>query len=503
MAENNPGVKKGAPWGQYIMAYHCGGLPKGKKFDPLHLLTGEGFRSPPLGPGLYFSDNLIITRLYCTYVSRPTITTARLNMRGVFWGDGVNGAPGSKERKAYKILRENFARWGVSSRPPYDLWVKKNGFGSGGDDVLNAIKSLHESIPIKDAFRRGKAAQKQIRKYGPLYSKLYEEEGRTDRVARLEDKVHALGFSSMLGMGHAKANRVLVGLGIKGLGVRIRSDALEISIFDPENIEVLDARRTSVRRANSNPTKKKVAKKKAASRQRNPGSTAVRSSTTKSGNKVVRRFETEGGYLEVWENSPHAQGSNSVVNFEVDNTRRGQGIGSRLVDAVLAAYPGEEISAQVSSLASLKVFFNKGFTDGDYSSFGDLKKEWEYWGGSLNVRNRPASNPKRPNKRANKKTPWSGRDIKGMQEFADRKLGTKKKVAKKKAARKKTPPYQLLINRCAKLWDHYCERPSKARLKPVLEHLEKMKASASKRVADERKACLRVANKEARRLKMK
>ncbi len=80
---------------------------------------------------------------------------------------------------------------------------------------------------------------------------------------------------------------------------------------------------------------------------------------------------------------------------------------------------------------------------------------------------------------------------------------TRRNPTKKKAARKKTPPYQLLINRCQKLWDHYCERPSKSRLKPVLEHLEKMKASTSKKVADERKRCLRVANKEARRLKMK
>ncbi len=80
---------------------------------------------------------------------------------------------------------------------------------------------------------------------------------------------------------------------------------------------------------------------------------------------------------------------------------------------------------------------------------------------------------------------------------------TKKKATKKKVTSKKTPTYQLLINRCQKLWDHYCERPSKSRLKPVLEHLEKMKASTSKKVADERKRCLRVANKEARRLKMK
>jgi hypothetical protein len=85
---------------------------------------------------------------------------------------------------------------------------------------------------------------------------------------------------------------------------------------------------------------------------------------------------------------------------------------------------------------------------------------------------------------------------------ATKKKATKKKATKKKAARK-TPPYQLLINRCRKLWDHYCERPSKKRLKEVLEHLEEMKASTSKKVKEERSACLRIANKEARRLGMK
>jgi len=96
-----------------------------------------------------------------------------------------------------------------------------------------------------------------------------------------------------------------------------------------------------------------------------------------------------------------------------------------------------------------------------------------------------------------------GRTIPHVRRNPPKKKATKKKVAKKKATRKKTPPWQLLINRCQKLWDHYCERPSKARLKPVLAHLEKMKGSTSKKVADERKGCLRVANKEARRLKMK
>jgi hypothetical protein len=137
----------------------------------------------------------------------------------------------------------------------------------------------------------------------------------------------------------------------------------------------------------------------------------------------------------------------------------------------------------------------------------DRRRQTAKLGTSTKKRANPKATKKKPAKKKATKA-WSARDIKGMQEFADRKLGTKKKVAKKKAtkkkvARKKTPEWQRLINRCRKLWDHYCERPSKARLKPVLEHLEKMKASTSKKVADERKSCLRIANKEARSLKMK
>lgn len=96
----------------------------------------------------------------------------------------------------------------------------------------------------------------------------------------------------------------------------------------------------------------------------------------------------------------------------------------------------------------------------------------------------PMSNP-RSKKKASKKKP------------------AKKKATKKKATRKTKPEWQKLIDKCRKLWDDYCERPSKKRLKPVIEHLEKMKASTSKKVADERKSCLRIANKEARRLKLK
>lgn len=75
-----------------------------------------------------------------------------------------------------------------------------------------------------------------------------------------------------------------------------------------------------------------------------------------------------------------------------------------------------------------------------------------------------------------------------------------KKNPKKKA---KKPEWKAMCDKCKSLWDKYCEKPSKAKLKSVLNHLEKMKSSTSKRVKAERADCLRVANKEARRLGMK
>ena len=79
----------------------------------------------------------------------------------------------------------------------------------------------------------------------------------------------------------------------------------------------------------------------------------------------------------------------------------------------------------------------------------------------------------------------------------------KKKAKKKKTARKTTPAWQRLIRRCQKLWEHYCERPSKKRLQDVLKHMETMKQSTTKKVVDEYEVCLRAVNKEKKRWKLK
>ena len=99
----------------------------------------------------------------------------------------------------------------------------------------------------------------------------------------------------------------------------------------------------------------------------------------------------DGGKIVIWENSPYVDGVHSIYSFVVDESKRGQGIGSQLIDAVLEEYAGEEISGQVSSLASLKVFYNKGFKSAEApdATFEELVEVFNNEGGSLNMRISP------------------------------------------------------------------------------------------------------------------
>tara|TARA_R110002020_G_scaffold475977_2_gene715277 strand:+ start:3500 stop:4648 length:1149 start_codon:yes stop_codon:yes gene_type:complete len=99
-------------------------------------------------------------------------------------------------------------------------------------------------------------------------------------------------------------------------------------------------------------------------------------------------FKIDGGRLVILENSKLAGGAHSVLRFFVDEDKRGQGLGKKLIQAVLDEYPGEEISAQVSSLASLKAFMSMGFAPSEKpeASFGEAKEIFDYNSGSLNVR---------------------------------------------------------------------------------------------------------------------
>lgn len=78
-------------------------------------------------------------------------------------------------------------------------------------------------------------------------------------------------------------------------------------------------------------------------------------------------------------------------------------------------------------------------------------------------------------------------------------LSSNPKAARKNPVRKAGS----LILRCRSLWDAYCSKLTKKALKNVMDHLEKMRESTSKRVIAERSKCLRAAKKEAQRIGVK
>ncbi len=64
--------------------------------------------------------------------------------------------------------------------------------------------------------------------------------------------------------------------------------------------------------------------------------------------------------------------------------------------------------------------------------------------------------------------------------------------------RRKVSSAQTLIRECQRLWEHYCERPGKTRLRAVAKHCEAMKASTAKSVKAERTRCMRSVRAEAK-----
>ena len=111
----------------------------------------------------------------------------------------------------------------------------------------------------------------------------------------------------------------------------------------------------------------------------------VEISTDEEGRKT---FRIDGGRIVVIENSKWADGAHSIYEFFVDEGKRGEGLGKRLIQIVLDEYPDKEISAQVSSLASLKAFMDLGFKSPEKpdASFDEAKVIFDYNYGSLNLR---------------------------------------------------------------------------------------------------------------------
>jgi len=109
-------------------------------------------------------------------------------------------------------------------------------------------------------------------------------------------------------------------------------------------------------------------------------------SKTEEDGKVT--YQIDGGYITVIENSQYAHGAHSVYGFFVDEDRRGEGLGKTLIQIIIDSYPNDEISAQASSLASLKAFMDLGFrvTANPAASFEEARTLFDDNHGSLNIR---------------------------------------------------------------------------------------------------------------------
>lgn len=162
-----------------LTIYHCGWKKTGAnfRFDTRLHGTGEGWSNPPLGPGIYFSDDLLTALLYCKYSSKPKLTVATVDMSKLY-----NIRSGEPHEKHEALLQ----------------------FGEELRDILG-LDSLEEYPPYRyrRVFPNGVAAA-------------------------------ALGV-----LGLEKTIEKLKELGIHGWVTRINPDALEICIFDPDILNVV------------------------------------------------------------------------------------------------------------------------------------------------------------------------------------------------------------------------------------------------------------------------
>jgi GNAT superfamily N-acetyltransferase len=71
------------------------------------------------------------------------------------------------------------------------------------------------------------------------------------------------------------------------------------------------------------------------------------------------RYETDHGHIDINTKTQFSPRKQSVVDFVVDEDQRGKGIGKALLQQAMRNH--DDIGAQVSSFASLKIFYDLGF----------------------------------------------------------------------------------------------------------------------------------------------
>ncbi len=94
-------------------------------------------------------------------------------------------------------------------------------------------------------------------------------------------------------------------------------------------------------------------------------------------------IELDGGWIDLHLKPLYSPRSQSVIEFFVPEDKRNKGIGDKLLKMAMKKY--HDIGAQVSSLASLKVFYNNGFRNPELvnNTFNEHVSEFKENGGSL------------------------------------------------------------------------------------------------------------------------
>lgn len=94
-------------------------------------------------------------------------------------------------------------------------------------------------------------------------------------------------------------------------------------------------------------------------------------------------IELDGGWIDIFLKAHYSPRTQSVAEFFVPENSRGRGIGTRLLQKAMEKY--HDIGAQVSTMTSLKIFYNAGFRNPKLvdGSFNDHIAEFRENGGSL------------------------------------------------------------------------------------------------------------------------
>lgn len=102
---------------------------------------------------------------------------------------------------------------------------------------------------------------------------------------------------------------------------------------------------------------------------------------------IMNDIVTDGGHIEIMENSPYADGRHAVTTLFVDEDKRRQGIGSKLVDEFIRTYK-TNLSAQTSNINSVKLFYSKGFRpeENEHATLDEAKEMYKNAkGGSIGM----------------------------------------------------------------------------------------------------------------------